>query len=404
MGVLCYDISPVFKSPAERPILLDKLTGNYGAYTAVVWEHYLVLSRGEPNRVEVIDFSDPTDLKHVTTIDTKGTPAKFGESSAWYVQAQDNFIFTQHQKIDMNTFKVVLELDQVGNNRPAGSASGAIDTSNYLLPLGNLLVTGGYSFDGQDCLGVWAHQAEPDTKKPYVGYHVPRPGQTNFPVGAPISLVIHESLESYTIINGETVILREVGTTTPINSWISFSHDDILTITPKQYLQANKTYEVVVVANGIKDPVGNGIEPYTFTFSTGSSITGGNAAPVITSFTASASPVSLNTAVTFTAAATDAENNTLAYRFNFGDGPPPPPGAHRPASLIPIPPLDTSTRSCRSARRSPMARLLLSRSLSPSRWRTPSPARPRRTPRRSRSIARIAASGWLIPTPTPSPF
>jgi hypothetical protein len=286
----------------------------------VVWEHYLVLSRGEPNRVEVIDFSDPTDLKHVTTIDTKGTPAKFGESSAWYVQAQDNFIFTQHQKIDMNTFKVVLELDQVGNNRPAGSASGAIDTSNYLLPLGNLLVTGGYSFDGQDCLGVWAHQAEPDTKKPYVGYHVPRPGQTNFPVGAPISLVIHESLESYTIINGETVILREVGTTTPINSWISFSHDDILTITPKQYLQANKTYEVVVVANGIKDPVGNGIEPYTFTFSTGSSITGGNAAPVITSFTASASPVSLNTAVTFTAAATDAENNTLAYRFNFGDG------------------------------------------------------------------------------------
>jgi PKD repeat protein len=139
-------------------------------------------------------------------------------------------------------------------------------------------------------------------------------------VGAPISLVIHESLESYTIINGETIIVREAGTTTPIDCWTSFSHDDILTITPKQYLQANKTYEVVVVGNGIKDPVGNGIEPYTFTFSTGASITGGNAAPVITSFAASASPVAPNTAVTFTAAATDAENNTLAYRFNFGDG------------------------------------------------------------------------------------
>jgi hypothetical protein len=155
-----------------------------------------------------------------------------------------------------------------------------------------------------------------------VGYHIPRPGQTNYPLGAPISLLIHETLESFTIINGETVILREAGTTTPLDCWISSSHDDVLTITPKSYLQLNKTYEVVIVADGIKDAVGNGIEPYSFTFSTGSSLTGGNAGPTLSGFTAGPSPAAVGSTITLTATATDAENDALEYRFDFGDGTP----------------------------------------------------------------------------------
>ena len=107
---------------------------------------------------------------------------------------------------------------------------------------------------------------------------MPRPGQTNYPLGAPVSLIIAETLESFTIINGETVIVRPVGGD-PLDAWASFSHDGILTITPYDYFDPDTTYEVLIVADGIKDAAGNGIEGYSFTFSTGNALGGGNAAP-----------------------------------------------------------------------------------------------------------------------------
>ena len=320
LGILCYDISPVFRTPAARPILLDKLTGDFGAYIAVPFEHYIVLARSNVDKVEIVDFSDPTDLRHVASIDVTGNPAWAGDVNVPYTQAQDNYIFTKRHKINMDSFTPVLEFDQAGNNRPAGSVGGIVDTSQYMKPIGNLLITGGYSFEQSDRLAIWAHQAAPDTRKPYVGYHVPRPGQTNFPLGAPISLLIHEALESYTIINGVTVILREVGTTAPLDCWTSFSHDGVLTLTPKVYLLPDKSYEVIVTDGGIKDALNNGIEPYTFSFSTGAGAAGGNASPVISSFTASPSPAVPGSGVSFPSTASDPENDSLQYRINYGDG------------------------------------------------------------------------------------
>ncbi len=320
LGILCYDISPVFNVPAEKPVLLDKLTGDFGAYIAVPFEHYIVLARSNVDKVEIVDFSDPTDLRHVASIDVKGNPAWAGDVNVPYTQAQDNFIFTKRHKIDMDSFTPVLELDQAGNNRPAGSVAGIVDTSQYMKPIGNLLVTGGYSFEQSDRLAIWAHQAAPDTRRPYVGYHVPRPAQTNFPLGAPISLLVHEALESYTIINGVTVILREVGTTTALDCWTSFAHDGVLTLTPKVYLLPDKSYEVIVTDGGIKDALNNGIEPYTFSFSTGAGAAGGNASPVIGAFAASPSPAAPGVVVGFTSTASDPENDALQYRINYGDG------------------------------------------------------------------------------------
>lgn len=319
LGVLCYDISPVFRIPAERPVLLDKLTGDFGSYLAVPFQNYIILADNNTNKVEVIDYSDPTDLKHVASINVAGTPSKVGDSSVPYTQAQDNYVFTMRHKIDMNTFTPVLELDQAGDSRPAGSVAGSVDTSQYMKPIGNLLVTAGYSFAESDRLAVWAHQAEPDTRKPYVAYHIPRPGQTNYPVGAPITLLIHEALESYTIINGETITLREVGTTMPLDAWTSFSHEGVLTLTPKSYLLPNKTYELIVADGGIRDALNNGIEPYSFTFSTGATVAGGNASPVITTFGGTPSPLAVGATVTFSAAATDAEGDPLEYRLTYGD-------------------------------------------------------------------------------------
>ncbi len=320
LGILCYDISPVFNTPPARPVLLDKLTGDFGAYIAVPFEHYIVLARTNVDKVEIVDFSDPTDLRHVASIDVRGNPNWAGDVNVPYTQAQDNYIFTKRHKIDMDSFTPVLELDQAGDNRPAGSVAGIVDTSQYMKPIGNLLVTGGYSFEQSDRLAIWAHQAAPDTRKPYVGYHVPRPGQTNFPLGAPISLLIHEALESYTIINGVTIILREVGTTIPLDCWTSFAHDGVLTLTPKVYLLPDKSYEVIVTNGGIKDALNNGIEPYIFSFSTGAGAAGGNASPVINSFTVNPSPAAVGAVVSFPSSASDPDGDTLQYRINYGDG------------------------------------------------------------------------------------
>ena len=322
LGVLAYDIGPVFNDPPEPPALLDKFTGPVGAYIGAVWENYLVLAGGEDrDMVFVIDYSDPTDLRLVATLDMAGTPALNAGSNVPYTQTQDQYVFTRRHKIDMETLSPVLEFDEVGDNRPPGSVAGQLDTSQFMLPLGNLLLTGGYSSPGRDGVGVWCHQAAPDTRAPYVGYHVPRPGQTGFPLGAPISLVIAEELESYTIVNGESILLRPVGGE-PVAAWTSFSYDGVLTLTPQQHLVADTTYELVIPAGGIKDASGNGIEGYSFTFSTGAALGGGNAAPEIASFDADLAPAEPGQAVQFSVSASDAEGDPLQVRFSFGDGSP----------------------------------------------------------------------------------
>ena len=323
LGVVAYDIGPTFNDPPEPPRVLDKLSGPFGAYIGSVWENYLVLAGGSPrDLLYIVDYSDPADLQLVETLDLSGTPELNAGTNVPYVQTQDRYVFTRRHKIDMSTLTPVLELDEVGNNRPLGSIAGELDVSQYTLPIGNLLVSGSYSASGRDGVGVWCHAADPDRTAPYVGYHVPRPDQTGYPLGAPISLLIHEELESFTIINGETVIVRPTDGGTPVDAWTSFSHDGILTITPKQYLAPDTSYEVVVVEDGIRDVADNGIDGYSFTFSTGSDVTGGNRAPDIDSFSATPSPADTGETVIISADASDPENDPIEYRFSFGDGTP----------------------------------------------------------------------------------
>lgn len=323
LSVAAYDISPVFDTPAGTPILVDRLTGVIGGYLGAIWQDYLILAGGSnQDLIQVIDISDATNMRLITSIDVSGTAAMNAGSNVPYVQTKDNFIFARRHKIDMELLQIVLELDEVGDNRPSGSVTGAIDTSQYLLPLGNLLITGGYSSAGRDAIGVWCQEANPDTKSPYIGYHIPKDGQTNYPLGAPISLVIAEELESFTIVNQDSIIVRPVGGIAIDSAWISFSHDGILTYTPTEYFSADTTYEVIIPAGGIKDISGNGIEGYSFTFSIGSAVGGGNAAPTISNVTTSNNQASPGQPITIETFATDAENDSIEYRFVFADGTP----------------------------------------------------------------------------------
>ncbi len=310
-GVATYDVS----DPAQ-PVLLDVLTsGGPGGYWPEIWggdgKLYVVFPyRDGGNGMQVVDATDPSALRLVADLPLAG-------AQAMYAQFQDEYAFIGDHKIDLRTFQSVLDLHGATVPHTSGGGVG-IDTSQFALPIGNLLVTGGVG--EHQGMAVWAHQAAPDSRGPSVGFHIPRAGQTNYPAGSPITLLIHETLATPTIVNGTTFIVRPVGGSA-IAGRLTFSFDDILTFTPNLPLAANTTYEVVLADGGIRDAAGNGMVGYSFTFSTGGTVNG-NLPPSLATFAATPYPAAPGVNVSFEAAASDPQGDAISYRFDFGDGTP----------------------------------------------------------------------------------
>ncbi|MDX2177347.1 MAG: Ig-like domain-containing protein [Candidatus Sumerlaeia bacterium] len=304
-GVATYDISD-----PTNPVLLDVLKEeNPGGYWPEVYGHYIFFPRrdgeggvGSSAGYMIVDFSDPTNLQVVADRNVPG--------SNQYVTFQDEYAFMNNYKIDMRTFDVVLTLPTV---------PGLIDASQFALPLGNLVITGGYGTDGPGA-AVFAHQSEPDTRSPFVAYHIPRPDQTNYSVYCPITLSIPETLRTETIMNGSSLILRPVGGS-PLPIYHSFSEGKLLTVTPVSPLDPSTTYEVVLTS-AIEDAAGNGLEPYTFRFSTGSNLAGGNQPPQIGAIAATPAPAAPGSPVDFAWSGIDPDSLSIEYRVDFGDGSP----------------------------------------------------------------------------------
>jgi hypothetical protein len=284
-GVDAYDMTPSLNSPGTAPRLIGTLSDrSIGGYDPGLWGSGNKLKTVIPNgpfgrRVQIVDLSDPQNMKVELNVQLEKHPGgNFNhDPNPNYVQFQDNFAFTDQLKIDMRTNQISVII----NPAPA-----RINITQFSLPVGNLLISGGIQWGhehgfadnvavSRQGVGIWASQSAPDTNKPEVGYHIPRNGQTNYPVSAPITALIHETLRSETIVMGQTVLLRpisEQGFGASVPARANFSYNDHVTITPSTRLQSNTSYEVTFVADGIKDAVGNGIKEYSFRFSTGTSV------------------------------------------------------------------------------------------------------------------------------------
>ena len=317
-GIAAYDITPSLEVPGTPPTLIGLLKDPVGGYWPEIWGgngKLLILFPARDNgRFMVADVTDPAAMHVVADrrLPNGGDPS--------YAQFQDGYAFMDRYKLDMrNDFAVDLVLDAPGHG---------IDVSQFALPIGNLVVTGGidtsWPAPASQGLAIWAHQAEPDTTGPAVGFHIPRADQTEYPVAGPITLLIHETLRTETILNGVTFLVQPLaydGTPgEPVAGRLAFAFDDVLTFTPDDPLAPDTTYEVTLPAGGIEDAAGNGMVPYSFRFSTGATLGAGNEAPAILQLEASHHPVPPGAEVTLSFAANDPEGSPVEYRVDFGDG------------------------------------------------------------------------------------
>lgn len=311
-GLALYDLKPTFRQPGTPPTLLSTFKqGATGGYWPELWGqgdrlYVFFPRRNDQHRGwQIVDVSNPAAPTQVSDV-------TLAEQGLMYVQFQDQYAFSGPFKIDMlNPNAPLLTL-------PANQPGFYADSTQFVLPLGNLLVTGGLGTMQNQAWRIWAHQAEPDLRGPTVGYHRPRPNQTDWPRQAPLAFLIHETLRNETLVNGQSVIVRPVGGN-PIDATLNFSSGQQLNVVPTTPLAADTEYEVVFPAGGIQDAAGNGISAYSFRFSTGSNASG-NQSPAVASLSANPYPAAAQQSINFSTVANDPEGGALQYRYSFGDG------------------------------------------------------------------------------------
>ncbi|SNR17253.1 PKD domain-containing protein [Tenacibaculum jejuense] len=273
-----------------------------------LWRNYLIFMSGNqgPDALVGFDISDPTNV-------TRGFSLHSDQITLGrYMIFQDEFGFSGRFDRGVKFNFETMEIDH--EFFPPSSDETLQFIDNQWMPIGHILVA-----SGDDKTSIFAHQDELDTKGPSVGHHFPVSGAINQPVTTTIGFVINETLNDLTL-NDQTIQVSPLGGN-PIQGDVTTTSYQVINYAPKNPLLPNTTYEVKFVEGGIKDAVGNGMEEYSFFFTTGGDSS--NQSPEVTGITANkTSPVIENTQVEFTANATDADGNKLSYRWDFGDGTP----------------------------------------------------------------------------------
>lgn len=300
-GVATYDIS----DPAN-PIKLDSLRMDNDnkiigkSYDSMpMWGNYVILAQSEDTgvrAVDIVDFSDPSNLMYVTRKDYTG--------NIRYAQFKDQYMFVGESKVDMS---------QPGFPQVA-TYPGAF--GEYLLPVGNILVTAGQ--DRFETARIFCNEASPDTQGPTVAYHNPVAGATGMHVKSRVGLLIHETMDLNTL-NSDNFIIRALnGDSVAVD--ISWMDNDTINITPKSPLEPDTTYEFFMPTGGVKDIAGNPIEDdFSFLFSTGDNLET-NRAPVINDVLIEDAITLVNRNVQITVEAIDPDGSQLEYKIDWGDG------------------------------------------------------------------------------------
>jgi hypothetical protein len=168
---------------------------------------------------------------------------------------QSNFI-----KADINDgFKILMD-------RKTGNATG-----RYLIPFGNMLISGDHATDTPGApgsrVGLFVHDAAPDTTGPSVLYVNPPNGAVNQAVTSRVGLALDENVETRDLDAGK-VMVRPQGGQPLAGVW---THSlGVANFTPAQPLARGVIYEVVMPAGSLRDWMGNAnAKEFVSRFSTG---------------------------------------------------------------------------------------------------------------------------------------
>ncbi len=306
--------------------LLGSGASGFGGYWPEFWASrdgrlYVVNVANEIHVVDVTDFSNPQ--MHRVLDEVNGTQLRI--RNAVYPKFQDDLLLIENVVIDMQKLvdgdadPVVLELQ--APPYVDGWRNG-FDPSQFSFPLGNLIVTGGY---GSITGGMFIHvrQQAPDTTRPEVRYHIPQRDRSNYSRVLPISILIHEELDSRTLNNGVNFMVRKVVDSEPVGDpvdmLVNLGSNNVLNLTPVEPLEENTTYQVDLPSNnGLMDISGNRIVEYSWRFSTGSTVEPPQPIPSIVSFTANT--LKLEPGQSFQGTAIVEDSSAFEYRVDPGDG------------------------------------------------------------------------------------
>lgn len=231
----------------------------------------------------VVDFTDPENPKMTCELyfdQDESDPRDGGDSSdPMYMNFQDQYIYADHFKIDLDACEAAYADDQNISTEEFfdivytfSDSANACDSSQYFRPLGQVGIFGGYDWwvtrdVNEQGMCFFVTSDEPDNRAPYVAGHRPLANRDNYPLDGLIHIHIPETLRTETVENAISVIAVGGG---PISFRHQLSHTGVISVWPDEDLAPDTQYEVSIT--GIQDFMGNTMEDYSFVFFTGDGV------------------------------------------------------------------------------------------------------------------------------------
>jgi hypothetical protein len=250
-------------SDPKNPSLLTTVTSPNGNYSSLVIGDWIF--GGGTNANYTFAKWTPTAIKVVAT-------KKIGTDKGAYCTLQDNFGICGQSSDGFH------KIDLTDETNPT-AVGGGVMGGTYPVPEGDFdfaTVMGNLVFEGNDHDvhpggGFIPHQMAPDTTPPKVLKVYPEDQATKQPLSTRVTVFFTDELDMDTV-SATSIVLQKVGGSA-IDAVLSHSSTNAISIGPKQALEPNSTYEVLVVSGGVKDIMGNAILGDTSSrFSTGTTV------------------------------------------------------------------------------------------------------------------------------------
>ncbi len=298
-------ISSLDISDPLNPQLLSQLPALDQFYYATCFNgrSLAVSVRGADARMELYDISHPERIGKLS--DNLLVPGQL------YCAFQDDVVFQgaedRMHKIDISN---PLQPQELGSGTLSGPLVRLVD-HGQVTPLGNLVFIGNDHGTGS---AFMPHQQQPDRKPPIVIATLPEHGARDQRPTTRIGIAFSDYLD-FSSINDQTIrVLDErghlvAGTYSLQNNLVNFA--------PSYPLEPDSTYQLQVVANGVKDTAGNALrESFESFFQTGQA---GQVLQKQVDVSEAMQPALVSEEVLFSASI-EGDTSALQYAWQFGDG------------------------------------------------------------------------------------